>query len=270
LGCLKDASEMAEEALKKDKNLTSALSLLGRIKIEEKKYVEASEFFKSAISSDLGNPRLLLWSAYANYLNVEFSSGLQDKDKKYQEEITIIIRILEKANKLTKKSDKEIKAFILYFLGFFYFKSKDIFSARKKLEDCIRLKSKSSIKVSARDLLYNIWNYQSRPTLWQWWLNSPLSRWPKRITFFILLLSILGLLLLHPFIPIWFPLIKVNYVIYEILIAFLVIILLLPRIERIKTKEIEIEIYALPPLETILPLVMMEEIINEMEMHKAE
>ncbi|CAD6494858.1 MAG: hypothetical protein LAKADJCE_00976 [Candidatus Argoarchaeum ethanivorans] len=212
---------------------------------------------------DVGNPLLLLWDAYANYLKTEFSLG--SKGEKYQEEVISIIRSLEKVDKLSKKHGKGIRPYVLYFLGCFYFKSKDIFAAKEKLEECIRLKSKSSIETSARELLGNIWNYQIRPPWWRWWLNSPFYRWHKRIGFIILSLSIFALLLLHPFISGWFPPLQINWSLYVFLIALLVAILISPNIERIGARDIEVSLHSPPPLKHVLSPLVMEEGIKELE-----
>ncbi len=211
-GNLKEASEKIEKALNINGRLVSAWSLQGRIKIEQKAYDAASEAFKKAMYLDIGNPIHFLWDIYAYYLKAEFT--LDSKDKKYQEEISRIIRNLEKMNETlskNQKQEKEMRAYVLYFLGHFYLKSNDIFTAKEKLEECIKLKSKSSIEAPARELLGNIWNYRIKPLWWRWWLNSPLYCWPKRIGFSILLLLILALLLLHPFIPGWFPSFQINW-----------------------------------------------------------
>jgi tetratricopeptide (TPR) repeat protein len=269
LGNLKEASENVENALKIERNLVPALSLQGRIKIEEKDYDAASESFKKAMSRDIGNPKHFLWDIYSSYLKAEFS--LDSEDKKYQEEIATIIRNLEKMNETLSKNQnqgKEIRAYVLYFLGHFYLKSNDIFTAKEKLEECVNLKSKSPIEVPAREFLGNIWNYQIRPPWWRWWLSSPLHRWPKRIGFSILLLFILfisTLLLLHPFIPGWFPSIQINWSLYVFLIVFLIIILVSPSIEHIRTRDIEVELHSPPPIEPFLLPVAMEEIMKEIE-----
>ena len=68
----------------------------------------------------MGNLRPLLWNAYAKYLKAEYSLNLNDKE--YQEAIVAIIRELERANDLFKKSRKkevDTKANILYYLGYF-------------------------------------------------------------------------------------------------------------------------------------------------------
>jgi len=266
LGNLKKASENVEKALKIEKNLFSALNLQGRIKIEEKDYDSASDSFKQAMSLDIGNPIHFLWDIYANYLKAEFS--LDSENKKYQEEIATIIRNLEKMDDtLSKKQNqgKEIRAYVLYFLGHFYLKSNDIFTAKEKLEECIKLKSKSPIEAPARELLGNIWNYRIRPPWWRWWLNSPLYHWHKKIGFSILLLLISALLLLHPFIPGWFPSLQINWSLYAFLIVLLIIILVSPSIEHIRARDIEVELRSPPPYESVLSPVVIEEIMKEIE-----
>jgi len=100
----------------------------------------------------MGDIYLLLWEVYAIYLNAEYSS-IQN-NRKYNENIASIIRKLERANKLTeKKGNKRTRSYILYYLGYFYYKIKDFYTARKKLEECIGLKSDIPIKPSPRNYL---------------------------------------------------------------------------------------------------------------------
>lgn len=263
LGNLEDASKKAKDALKRNENLASTLSLQGRINIEEKNYGAASKFFKRAISLDIGNPKLFLWEAYASYLKAKFS--FDSKSEKYQEELIGIIRNLERAVSLSEKHGKEMSAYILYFLGCFYLKSEDTFTAKEKLEECIRLKSKSPIETSARELLGNIWNYQIRPPWWRWWLNSPLNQWPKRIGFFVLILFVFALLSLHPFIPGWFPSSQINWTLYGLLITIMIIILISPSIEHIRVKDVEVVMASPPPFGPVLSPMVMEEKIKEIE-----
>ncbi|MCK5216713.1 MAG: hypothetical protein KAJ93_02950, partial [Methanosarcinales archaeon] len=54
-------------------------------------YLGAVESFKKTIPLKIGNPLLILWDAYANYLYFEFSSNLTG------ENIVSIIRKLETA-----------------------------------------------------------------------------------------------------------------------------------------------------------------------------
>ena len=268
LGNLDEASQKVQDALNIDENLTSALSLKGRIKIEEKDYDAASKCFRRAISLDAGNPSLLLWDAYANYLKAEFS--LKSKDEKYQEEIASIVRSMERADKLSKKYGKGIRPYILYFLGYFYYKSKDIFTAKEKLKECVKecttLKSVSPIAASARELLNNIWNYQIRPPWWRWWLDSPLDSKRRKAIFVIISLFIFALLMLHPFIPLWFPSVYVSWPVYVLLGIFLMLVLTSPSIERIRAREIvEVEIYSPPPSELVLSPAIMEQKLEEIE-----
>lgn len=258
LGNLQGASKEVKDALDIDANNALAIGLQGRIKIEEQDYDSAAKYFKNAISLDVGNPLLLLWDAFANYLRAEFSSGLNGG--KYQENVVSIIRSLERAERLSKEYGKEeIRAYILYFLGCFYYKCKDISASKEKLIECIRLKSKASIKPLASELLENIWSYQIRPSWWQWWLASPLHCWLKRGIFVALLLSIFTLFLFHPSVAVWFPSVQINWTLYTFSIVILVMIIIFPSIERIKAKEIiEVEMRAPPSFEFVFSPATME------------
>jgi tetratricopeptide (TPR) repeat protein len=267
LGNLEDASKKVKDLLAIDENRAHALALhlQGRIKIEELDYNSAAESFKKAISLDMGNPLLLLWDAYANYLTAEFTSN--SKGEGYQEKIVSIIRKLERAEKLSKKhGEEETRAYILYLLGYFYYKSKDIFTAKEKLEECVR-KSRYSIKSTACELLENIRNYQIRPNWMYWWLASPLHCGIKIIVFIILLLSIFASFFLHPFIPLWFPSLQINLTLHIFFIAFLIFILISPSVERFKVKEFEVEMHSTPPVEFVLSPATMEEKIEKLETH---
>ena len=263
LGDLKNASEIIEEALTIDKSFAPALRLKGRIKIENKDYGSASKYFEEAIRSDLGNVQTLLWNTYAKYLKAEFS--LNPKDKKYQEEIAAIIRELERTNELSKKQEEnELREYILYFLGCFYYKSNDIFAAKEKLKECVSLKSKLQIKDTARELLDYIWNYTIRPSWWRWWLASPLNCWRRRIVFAFLQIAIFSLLLFHPFNPVCFPVISVNWSIYMILIALLIVFLFSPGIESLRVRDFEVKLHTPPSFEPVLSPSMMENKIREL------
>ena len=129
------------------------LKLQGNIKIEEQKYNAAAKSFREAISLNVGDIGLLLSEVYAIYLNVEYSSN--QNDRTYNENIVSIIRRLERAEKLTKKNgNKKDRTYILYFLGYCYYKNRNFDIARKKLEECIELKSEISKKPSTKDLLH--------------------------------------------------------------------------------------------------------------------
>lgn len=261
LGNLENSSKKVKDALTINENYTPALYLLGRIKIEEQDYISAISAFNKAITLDCESNWLLLWESYASYLHAEFSSNLDDKKK--IETTVSIIRKLEKAEKISEKYvDGEAQASILYFLGYLYYKSKDIFTAKEKLEKCVRVKSSSSIKSAASELLKYIWNYQIRPTWFDWWLASPLHRQTKRSVFIIISLLVSALFLAHPFIPMWFPELQINWTLYVFFITLLVFIIASPNIERIKAKEIDIKMRT-PLHEFVLSAVNIEEKIKD-------
>lgn len=282
LGDFRSASSEVEETLRINDKNTTALILRGRICIEEKDYGDAIQYFKRAIHSDLGNPLPLLWKIYAKYLKLK--SNFSTESREYQEEIGIIIRNLEAVNGLCEKSrENELKACILYFLGCFYHKNGDISAAKEKLLECINLRSwreklkeyinprlKPPITKRASELLSTIWNYEMRPAWWQWWLSSPLFTWPKRGLFVMLLSSIFSLVVLHPFIPIWFS-IEINWSIYVLSIVFLIFILLSPGIQTIRAEGFGLElrsrlpsdVHSEPPFELALSPSMMEPMVMQ-------
>ena len=196
----------------------------------------------------MGNQLHLLWASYAYYLNSEFSSGLRKDESQEKENMTSIIRKLERARKLSDgKEDNETRANILYLLGYFYYKIHDNFASEEVLEECVKIKS--TIKNPARKLLDEFWNYQTKPNVIEWWLASPLHCWKKRFIFSVLSLSILLLFL----IPISDPDYKENWTPYYFFIVFIFIIIILPRIESFKAKELEVK-FTLPPFLILLCL----------------
>ena len=264
LGDLENASKRVQKALDMDKNIASALVLKGRIEIEEKNYDNAIKSFSKAIQSDLGNPLPILWTSYAEYLKM--GSSLDSTDKECQEGTVAIIRKLERAYELSRRRGrKEVRASILYFLGYFYYRSKDVYAAKAHLEECVHLKSKSPIEYRACELLSNIWDYAIRPQWWRWWLSSPLNRRMRRTVFFCLLVSIFSLLLIYPFIPTLFPDITVDTVVYMAPVALLIFFLLSPSVENIKTREFEVELRSPPSFEPVLSPLRMEAKIEELE-----
>lgn len=273
-GDLDNASEKIDEALYRDRNNSTALVLKGLLKIEEKDYYWAIEYFRESIHSDMDDPVPLLWSAYAKYLKAECSLGIEDKEYeekmftvikeiKYKEEIFIVIRELEKANELCKRDpQKKLKACILYFLGYFYYQHKDIIAAKEKLEECVKLESKSPAGRRASELLNYIWDYEIRPPWWRWWLYSPLNCRRKRAAFFILLTP-LFLLLFHSTIYELLPFIKVDRTISFIVLVISIFTLLSPSIQSIKTNEFDITLQSPPSLEFYLTPSMMRKGIKK-------
>ena len=136
-------------------------------------------------------------------------------DIKYQENILSILRKLEKASKISEKHGNiETQAYILYFLGYLYYKAKDYFTAKEKLEECIKLKSKFLFKQPACYLLENIWNIKIQPNLIDWWLYSPLNYGLNRYIFVIISLIITALSTLFfysLFVHIWFSNLQINW-----------------------------------------------------------
>jgi len=167
------------------------------------------------------------------------------KDSKYQENIIRIIRKLEKAEELSKKSNNEVRSHILFFSAVLYYKLKDYISAKRKLIECSKLNTSS--KINADEFLNYIWNYKIKPPFWTWWLMSPLHTWTKRIIFLLVVFSIITLGLFHPLIYlININYLKINWSIYIIFLILLIAIVVFPNIKRIKTKELEIELNSPP------------------------
>ncbi|KPJ59067.1 MAG: hypothetical protein AMJ42_02280 [Deltaproteobacteria bacterium DG_8] len=252
-GDLENAYVNVREALDRDDKCTLALLVKGKIEIEKENFNCAITSFRKTIHSNLSVPIPLIWVAYAKYLKAESSFKIGDKE--HRKEIFAIIRELERANRLAEKEMKnKLRVCILYFLGYFYYRSGDIFASKERLEECIRLKSrkekieewlrlkqKSPVEQGARELLDNIWNHTIKPTWWGWWLWSPVNSWIKRSLFVFLLFSVFSVLLLHPIIPNRLSFIKLDWPIYVAIIVLLIFFLLSPSIEKIKGKEVEVE-----------------------------
>lgn len=78
---------------------------------------------------------------------------------------------------------------------------------------------------------------------------------------------LLGLFLLHPFITMWYPSIQIKWELYIPFITLLAIIFISPNIERIKAKELEIELYSPPQPDFVLSPAIMEVKIEKLETH---
>lgn len=266
MGCVEGAAEKVKEALDREPELAWVLILDGRIKLEKKYYDDAIQSFKKAICSDLSNPLPLLWDAYAEYLKIE---PLPDQaSKECQEELTIIIRKLERANDWAqKRKDQRVRAYVLYYLGYFHCRKKDFYGAKEKLEEYLKSEPEAAIKSAATTLLNHIWNYNIKPPLWRWWLSSPVHGWWKRVVFFFLTVSILALLFLHPFVPGWLSYVnmQVNWTLYIILVGLSIVLLALPTLESVKAKEIEVKLASPPSFEPVLSPLTMEMGLRELE-----
>lgn len=256
IGDLKNASSISEDVFSKDAINDSTLYLKGRIELEIQNYDNAIHYFKEAIALSPGSPLILFWEVYAKYLKAEVN--FDPDDKKYQDLILSCIRELEKISTfnylnikteyinhrpLTKVTSKfrrhklrynnilRIKAYNNYFLGCFYYKLGDYFSAKDKFINCITFDFEPKVTNSAERLLEDIWNHKIYTSIPKWWLESPCHSFRRKTTFLFLLFSIFGLLL--PESSFLFLLILYNYTtkilmlsqpIYELFNSFLLIV----------------------------------------------
>ena len=255
LGSPDQAISHVNQAIALDGNLTPALLLRGMIEIERKEYAKASQSFAEAIPADLGNPLPLLWNAYARYLTAE--SSYQPDNRAYQQELTDILRQLERAEELLKKDETRLRTYTLYALGCLHFKLKDMVEAVRVLKKCISQRTGASIKSSARELLGNIWSYAIKPSLWRWWLGSPLHSGLKKTVFSVTAFLVPALLVGYIYLTAYFPTLRVELPLIAAVIILLVI-LALPLIERIRAKDFEVELPPPPPMEPVLSPAMME------------
>lgn len=108
----------------------------------------------------------------------------------------LMVKLLEIINPLlTKLESPKIIAYNYYFLGCFYYKINDHFTAIDYLKKCRNLTPDPNIEKSASKILDNIWNNKVRPSIWKWWLDSPSHTWFRRASFLILVSSLFGILL---------------------------------------------------------------------------
>ncbi|AKB25194.1 hypothetical protein MSMTP_1725 [Methanosarcina sp. MTP4] len=274
LGNLDDAYTSINAALEIGYENSAVWKLKGLIHIERKEYGDAIDYFNKAILFNAKmdcsiDPLFLLWKAYAKYLKIEFYFTSKDNIK-YMECIHSIIKDLERAFLNEKGCIGECS---LYFIGCFYYKINDLFSAKEKLKQCVELCETSEdqnktltpellkVHTSACELLENIWTYQIKPPWWKWWLDYPVHSRNKKYTFYGLF-SIILLMLFAPLIGSLYLIIgpvlpvsnniysvlsagasnvSINWTLYLLAVLFLIFVLLFPCIERIKGKDFEIK-----------------------------
>jgi tetratricopeptide (TPR) repeat protein len=123
----------------------------------------------------------------------------------------ISMKLLAKiTSELLRYNRLRIESYNNYFLGCFYYKLNDYFSAKDKLTNCIMLNSEPKVINSAKQLVEDIWNHKIYTSIPKWWLKSPCYSFRRKITFIFLLFSIFGLLL--PESSLSFILIFYNYI----------------------------------------------------------
>jgi len=214
----------------------------------------------------------------------------------------LTVKLLEIINPLlTKFENPIIIGYNYYFLGCFYYKINDYFTAIDYLSKCKNLTSDSKMEKLASETLDNIWNNKIRPSIWKWWLYSPVNCWTRRIPFVILVSSLVGILLpsiaskiinyssihlsnLFVYIPFaYFPTIEsiiLTIVSYlnsffstidwnknttplTFLTLIILFILLSPNIQHFKGSQFEIEVR--PPLVFELSPSLIEKKLNDLE-----
>ncbi|MGB9939284.1 tetratricopeptide repeat protein [Methanosarcina sp.] len=203
-------------------------------------------------------------------------------------------------NALLKYNNRRIEANINYFLGCCYYKLNDYVSAKDKFINCIKLNSEPEITNYAKQLTDYLWDYKINTPVCKWWLDSPLHRLRRRVTFSLLLSAIFGLLLPEPsyllvlflynytskillpfpsiyedlnsfllflFLPFLSLFSFVNWTSnttqYALLILLLFFFLIYPCLKSLKGSEVEIEMQSPQPLELTLGLI--EKNLKELE-----
>jgi tetratricopeptide (TPR) repeat protein len=115
----------------------------------------------------------------------------------YPDEHPLGIQIKVKEYIINIDRYKEIKAYTLYLLGYFYFKLQDYTTAKEKLQECISLKPDTKTDKAARDLLDNIWKQKIKPPFWTYWFNSPVNTWRRRASGTFAIFGIFLILFVH-------------------------------------------------------------------------
>lgn len=131
-----------------------------------------------------------LKSMVSNTIDVEQSTTSTDSESE---------SVIKINTQLAKFNDhKDIKAYVLYLLGYFYYKLQDYNTAKEKLQECMKLRSGTKTDKAAKNLLTNIWKHEIKPPFWTYWFNSPVKTWKRRSFGFLISLGILLLLFVHP------------------------------------------------------------------------
>ncbi len=118
----------------------------------------------------------------------------------------------------------------------------------KKEEEDLKLikvfaKEFSEQKGQAGEIFNNVLFKTSRVSLYEWWLQPPLERGKKQSGAIVLALLIIMCLVFHPIYKNTFG-DSVNWVLYTLFVALLILILLYPFLEEIKVQEIEVKLHS--------------------------
>ncbi|MEM9833719.1 MAG: hypothetical protein AAF944_24025 [Bacteroidota bacterium] len=249
-----------------------AQALKGKIQIERNNYEEASMAFNKAYvySSDL---KYLIWDGYACYLNAELlPKKKEDNEGEYKKRISMVIRKLERVKSLARKDhvNKRLLGVSLLFLGCFYSKNEDFMAAKYNLEESYSILEKEDtvLKNKCKDLLDVVWDRKLKPQWYNWWLKSPkILNGKARKNMFFTLITLLGvltiLLLSHPILNKYGGKYEFDWSIYLFMCGFIIIMLLLPNAESIKTGQFEVDFDKIHRLDGIPAPAQLEEALGE-------
>ncbi|MBS3777236.1 MAG: hypothetical protein KGY70_18720, partial [Bacteroidales bacterium] len=130
---------------------------------------------------------------------------------------------------------------------------------------CLELKPELQVKKNTLDLLSHIWKYKMKPSWWGWWINAPVFGSLKTIIFILVILSVFGLLSIHPFMPAFFSdmYAQISWPLYALLVVFLIFIILSPSVIPSGSGERRFDLIEPPSFEPVLSKVMMKQAIIE-------
>lgn len=175
------------------------------------------------------------------------------------------------------REQAEVRQKTMYFLGCAYARSHDFTAALTALTEGIAINPASPVAALARSLLDQVWNTHIKPPWWKWWLQSPvyLGGRLKVALFgviFLLFVSLLLFFLFHPFISMTFPGVTVtpDWSVLLFVAGLLLVVILSPSVEQIKTKEIEVKVHATPPVQPFPPSAIWEAYIGAMAEERAK
>jgi tetratricopeptide (TPR) repeat protein len=255
LGDYGAAGEKVENTLEQSPDHLHALQLKGRIQIENKKYLDAAESFKKIRSLNLADPNPILWESYAGYLNIKYSKSV---DVHFEEELNRITGKLERVVETTGWRE-QLKTYFLYYLGFFYYRNNDYYTAKEKLKNCMELNPCNKLKKKVVDLLDHIWKHKIDVLWWHRWLKSPFYGTLNKILFVFIIMALSGLLAIFPFISgLSETLLQVGWPMSALLVLFFIFIVLSPSMLHSKRDPSGFYLLEPPASEPRLSTIMMK------------